>query len=168
MASFFQLIYPLQAGEGRRLFFTSWAEGFWTHLLTPAAPHSQSTSSSSSSSSHGSSRLPPGEEWPSTLETLRVLAVCSLRRSGCLHDYRGHLDQLQRGFTVLQGLAQIQDLRVRGRGKKNKLKTDLYREATGFLYCCSELTCPLITATCLWNCPLSKPGSFCGTQSTKV
>lgn len=34
---------------------------------------------------------------------------------------------------------------------------------------CSEkwtLTCPLITATCLWNCPLSKPGSFCGTQET--
>lgn len=29
-----------------------------------------------------------------------------------------------------------------------------------------NLTCPLITATCLWNCPLSKPGSFCETQWT--
>lgn len=27
-----------------------------------------------------------------------------------------------------------------------------------------QLTCPLITANCLWNCPLSKPGSFCETQ----
>lgn len=38
-------------------------------------------------------RLPPGEEGSSALETLRVgLAVGSLRRSGRLHNYWGHLD----------------------------------------------------------------------------
>lgn len=131
-----------------RLFFISWTEGFRTHLLAPAAP--RSPSSSSFSSSPGSSCLPPGEEWPSTLETLRVLAVGSLRRSGCFYDYRGHLDQLQGGFTVLQGLAQIQDLRVRGEGKEKELVTwGSYRKSTSFLYCSQELTCPLITATCL-------------------
>lgn len=26
---------------------------------------------------------------------------------------------------------------------------------------CPRLTCPLMTAICLWNWPLSKPGSFC-------
>lgn len=66
--------------------------------------------------------LPPGEEGPSALETLCVgLAVGSLRCSGCFDDYRGHLDQLQGCFTVLQGLAQVQDL---GR-KKSMLKQNL-------------------------------------------
>lgn len=98
-----------QVRGGDHLFFVSWTERFWPRLLAPAAPRP-----SSSSSSPGSSCLPPGEEWPSALETLRVLAVGSLRRSGCFHDHRGHLDQLQGGFTVLQGLAQIQDLQVTG------------------------------------------------------
>lgn len=55
--------------------------------------------------------LPPGEEGSSALETLCVgLTVSSLRRSGCLNDYGGHLNQLEGRFTVLQGLAQVQDL----------------------------------------------------------
>lgn len=63
--------------------------------------------------------LPPGEEWPSALETLCVgLTVGSLGRSGCFHDDRGHLDQLQGGFTVRQGLTQIQDL---GRVKEREV-----------------------------------------------
>lgn len=63
--------------------------------------------------------LPPGEEWPSALETLCVgLTVGSLGRSGCFHNYRGHLDQLQGGFTIRQGLAQIQDL---GRVKEREV-----------------------------------------------
>lgn len=55
--------------------------------------------------------LPPGEEGSSALETLCVgLTVGSLRRSGCFHDYWGHLDQLEGCFAILQGLAQVQDL----------------------------------------------------------
>lgn len=57
--------------------------------------------------------LPPGEEGSSALETLCVgLTVGSLGCSGCFDDYRGHLDQLQGCFTVLQGLAQVQDLEI--------------------------------------------------------
>lgn len=104
--------------------------------------------------------LPPGEEGSPALETLCVgLAVGSLRCSGCFDDYRGHLDQLQGCFTVLQGLAQVQDL---GRKKSMLKKKSLPCQAAEIEV--AELTCPLITATCLWNCPLSKPGSFCETQ----
>lgn len=64
--------------------------------------------------------LPPGEEGSSALETLCVrLTVGSLRCPGCFHNYWGHLDQLQGGFTVLQGLAQIQDLGM----KRGDMKT---------------------------------------------
>ena len=60
------------------------------------------------------SLLPPGEEGSSALETLCVgLTVGSLRCSGCLDNYWGHLDQLQGCFTVLQGLAQVQDLGIK-------------------------------------------------------
>lgn len=65
----------------------------------------------SSSSSSQSFDLPPGEEGSSALETLCVgLTVGSLRCSGCFDDHWGHLDQLQRGFSILQGLAQVEDL----------------------------------------------------------
>lgn len=58
--------------------------------------------------------LPPGEEGSSALETLCVgLTVSSLRRSGCFHNYWRHLDQLERCFAILQGLAQVQDLKNR-------------------------------------------------------
>lgn len=58
--------------------------------------------------------LPPGEEWSSALETLRVgFTVCSLRCSGCFNDYWWHLDQLKGRFTILQGLAQVQDLKIK-------------------------------------------------------
>lgn len=56
--------------------------------------------------------LPPGEEGFSALETLRVgFTVCSLGRSSRFNDDRGHLDQLEGGFTILYGLGQVQDLR---------------------------------------------------------
>lgn len=68
--------------------------------------------------------LPPGKEGSSALETLCVgLTVGSLRCSGCFDDYRGHLDQLQRCFTVLQGLAQVQDLGMKRRKIKVRLKS---------------------------------------------
>lgn len=64
--------------------------------------------------------LPPGEEGSSALETLRVgLTVGSLGCSGCFNNYRGHLDELQGRFPILQGLAQVQDLRR----KYNKILT---------------------------------------------
>lgn len=122
MALSLKLIYPLSVGERRQPFILQFLDrGILDHLLALAAP--RSLSSSSSSSSPGSTCLPPGEEWPSTLETLCVLAVGSLRRSGSFHDDWGHLDQLQGGFTILQGLTQIQDLRVRGGGKEKELVT---------------------------------------------
>lgn len=51
---------------------------------------------------------PPREKRPSALETLRVgLCVGALRRPSRLHNDGGHLDQLQGGFSVLQGLSQV-------------------------------------------------------------
>lgn len=58
--------------------------------------------------------LPPGEEGSSALETLCVgLTIGSLRCSGCFDNYWGHLDQLQGCFTILQGLAQVQNLSIK-------------------------------------------------------
>lgn len=62
--------------------------------------------------------LPPGEEGPSALETLRVgLTVSSLWCPRSFNDNWGHLDQLEGCFTILQGLAQIQNLGIE-KGKK--------------------------------------------------
>lgn len=64
--------------------------------------------------------LPPGEEGSSALEALCVgLTVGSLRCSGCFDNYWRHLDQLQGCFTVLQGLAQVQDLGIKKKEKEN-------------------------------------------------
>lgn len=109
--------------------------------------------------------LPPGEEGSSALETLCIgLAVGSLRCSGCLDNYWGHLDQLQGGFCILQGLAQVQDLGRTSNYVQAKPPPGCWDSAVWNNMHREELTCPLITATCLWNCPLSKPGSFCQTQ----
>lgn len=69
--------------------------------------------------------LPPGEEGSSALETLCVgLTVGSLGCSGCFDDYWGHLDQLQWCFSILQGLAKVQDLgRIREKEKNIKIKS---------------------------------------------
>lgn len=69
--------------------------------------------------------LPPGEEGSSALETLCVgLTVGSLGCSGCFDDYWGHLDQLQGCFSILQGLAQVQDLgRIKEKEKNIKIKS---------------------------------------------
>lgn len=71
------------------------------------------------------------------------------------------------GFSRPSGL-DIDSRSVSERKRERIEHCNIDGESTSCLYCRCELTCPLITATCLWNCPLSKPGSFCGTQGTKV
>lgn len=103
---------------GVMIISTSRTKKLHSQILPVFRPHSSLSflalaSCCSSSSSCIESFLPPGEEGSSALETLCVwLTVGSLRCSGCFDDYRGHLDQLQGCFTVLQGLAQVQDLEI--------------------------------------------------------